>query len=295
MKRALPVLLAFGLAIASTACMPAADAPPAAATIATPPELAQLSVQIQNAGGDEVSEQVHSALETALMRSNYRVAPDGVQPDLVLRPQAAWQREPSFVRFQRADGRETFKIHVRVALSALAKGRMVDQFVTEFGATNDGPIDPALMIPLLNGMARSQPLLALARANGGGAAQGDPSDPQISEHDKPKPGRAEDDREWASAGGGACARPTRLDACDKVRAYLARHPSGGHADEARRALSDSEPAFEKLQKDEDAWQRANPDDCRARKTREACVGVGVYVNLFPNGLHAREAKQIAVY
>jgi hypothetical protein len=203
-----------------------------------------------------------------------------------------WQREPSVWRFQGSDGKEIFKIRVRVALSVVAKGKLIEQVGTEFGATNDGQIDPAFMIPLLDGMARSERLLALARNASGGA---NPNDPQISEHEKPKPDRSTEEREWASAGASGCQRPTRLEACDKVRAYLSRHSDGAHADEARRAIADSEPALEKLRKDEDAWQRANADQCRERRTREACVGVGVYVNLFPNGLHAREAKQLVVY
>jgi len=45
-------------------------------------------------------------------------------------------------------------------------------------------------------------------------------------------------------------------------------------------------------KDDNAWENAGSIECRAQKTREACVGVEVYVAKFPAGMHAAEAKRL---
>ena len=77
-----------------------------------------------------------------------------------------------------------------------------------------------------------------------------------------------------------------------MRQHLKNHPQGKHASEATRILGQAGGQLDKLQKDETAWQNAGAADCRARKSRETCVGIEVYLTKYPNGLHAQEAHSL---
>lgn len=45
-------------------------------------------------------------------------------------------------------------------------------------------------------------------------------------------------------------------------------------------------------RDEAAWASSNAAACKAQRSAEACAGVAQYLQLFPNGAHAPEAKQL---
>ncbi len=101
-----------------------------------------------------------------------------------------------------------------------------------------------------------------------------------------------DDADWFAIETVKCKIPARVEACDAVRRYLQRHPSGAHAQEANEILSAAQPALEKLQKDDVAWQKANRYECQRARTSDACVGVEAYEVQFPTGAHIEEAHRL---
>ncbi len=104
--------------------------------------------------------------------------------------------------------------------------------------------------------------------------------------------RVRDETAWNKARATGCALPVALTGCDGVRIYLAKFPTGAHADEANKALVAGQPQLEKLQKDDNAWQQAGVPTCRAHADKDACVGVELYLTKYAAGLHADEARAL---
>ncbi|MBN2194031.1 MAG: hypothetical protein JW751_14545 [Polyangiaceae bacterium] len=69
-----------------------------------------------------------------------------------------------------------------------------------------------------------------------------------------------DDRAWQQARLADCRSPLSIDACSGVETYLASHPSGAHAEEARRALANAADTLRRW-RDDAAWDRSNSTVC----------------------------------
>jgi hypothetical protein len=245
--------------------------PQAAAPKPAPSELREVVFALGK-GTDGVSQRVGTALEGALLHAGYKVADNG---DLVLDPRINYAREPS-VWQKNVNGREVFDIRVRVTLTIKQKEQLVDQGTTEFVTDSEDPIDENLMAPLVNGIGRSERIRRAAQ--------------NVIESRQPATITDEtEEKAWIAAKVEACRQPITLDACDKVRLFLADHPSSAHADDAKKALEQAQPGLEKLQKDENDWQRADVDECKSKK---ACTGVELYLKLHAAGLHAKEARTL---
>ena len=261
-----------------------ANQQPAVAPIRAPQQLAEIVFAIPKPQ-DEVTEKVCMALEAAMIHAGYRMAQTTDAHDFVLRPQITFAREPSYLQ-RTVNDREIYDIRVRVVLSILQKDQMIDQGTTEFVTPHDEPFPEQLMTPLTNGIGRSERIRRtaeqlVAARSGSGSGSGSPT-AGVGDKDA-------DEKAWIAAKVEACRQPIKLDACDKVRLYIADHDSGAHVDEAKKALEASQPAMEKLQKDENDWQRADVDEC---KTKKQCTGVELYLKFHPTGLHYKEARAL---
>jgi hypothetical protein len=105
-----------------------------------------------------------------------------------------------------------------------------------------------------------------------------------------KKARDEDEAAWAQVVVAECTTPRDEGACDKVKAYLAKLPTGIHAAEARAAVEKGTAAIAAML-DERAWNAANLGACRDPKESTDCDGVKKYMNDFPSGAHVAEARE----
>ena len=265
------------LCLVLTACGGDAQ-PPATAPAAAPAELREIVFALPN-GSDSVAQRVRVALQGAMIHAGYRMAETTDAHDFLLRPNVSYAREPTIFHTV-VNGREQASIRVRVVLSVLQKEQMVDQGTTEFVTDSEDAIDENVMSPLVNGLGRSERMRRSAQ--------------QVLQSRTTTEGgdREGDEKAWIAAKVEGCRQPIRLDACDKVRLYLADHASGAHAEDAKNALDAAQPKLEKLQKDENDWQRADVDECRSKRTQAACTGVELYLKFYPAGTHAKEARSI---
>jgi hypothetical protein len=101
----------------------------------------------------------------------------------------------------------------------------------------------------------------------------------------------EEEVAWQLADAPGCTNPASPDACLRLSRFVELYPAGPNAEEARRVLEASAPKISLL-RDEAAWRVAYPRLCRPRTVESACEGVGTYLRLFPNGVHAKEARRL---
>ena len=101
-----------------------------------------------------------------------------------------------------------------------------------------------------------------------------------------------DDKAWLDAKDEQCREPRRPDACNAVQKYLVDFGDGRHTAEAKAVLEASKSKLAVVQKDEVAWASSGADACRKARTKEACMGMEIYVSKFGAGLHVDEAKSL---
>jgi hypothetical protein len=114
----------------------------------------------------------------------------------------------------------------------------------------------------------------------------------LAADDAGRSARVREETAWNNARVTGCEFPVALTGCDAVRIYLAKYPTGGHVDEANKALATGQPQLEKLQKDENVWQQAGVTTCRGHTDKDACLGVELYLTKYQAGLHADEARAL---
>ncbi len=105
-----------------------------------------------------------------------------------------------------------------------------------------------------------------------------------------KKARDEDETAWAQVVVAECTTPRDEDACEKVKEYLAKLPTGIHAAEARAALEKGTAAIA-VMLDERAWNAANVGACKEPKESTDCDAIKKYMNDFPTGAHVAEARE----
>jgi len=226
-----------------------------------PPEVMALVVHLV-APTDSTARSIAEPYKFALARSGFRVAEGG-------------------------DPRVKLDVRVTVAVVGLEPQARVDMLQSQFEMVQGEEPDAGEIGRLVLQFAKSPNLARWAASR--------QSTHSVTDDQSSKPYKATsgaDDSDWYKLKPVSCKVPIKLDACDPIRAYLVRWPQGVHADEARNTLEAAEPALEKLQKDDNDWQAVRPDDCRRKKTADACAGVEVYLHRYPAGLHTDEAKRL---
>ena len=265
-----------------------------------PPSVLALQVLVASRGGDDT---FCPALGNGLARSGLQVTNDESQPsDAVVTCAVALSEDTGFVRWS-YNGRSKMHVTVRIDVRSAQNQSIVDSFITDYTGYRRGAPDEDAVAKTVVGFAYSPRIAAFARAvrraRAAGATQPTatttatataPPIPTATVENPPNDPR--DDSEWFAIETVKCKIPARVEACDPVRRYLHRHPAGAHAAEANAILAAAQPALEKLQKDEVAWQKANRSLCASRRTSDACVGVEAYEVQFPTGLHAEEAHRL---
>jgi|GEM_PF-4703842 len=252
-----------------------------------PPEVMALVVHLV-APTDSTARSIAEPYKFALARSGFRVAEGGDPHDVEINLAASATPIQSFWQVQ-VNGQTRVKLDVRVtvAVVGLEPQARVDMLQSQFEMVQGEEPDAGEIGRLVLQFAKSPNLARWAASR--------QSTHSVTDDQSSKPYKATsgaDDSDWYKLKPVSCKVPIKLDACDPIRAYLVRWPQGVHADEARNTLEAAEPALEKLQKDDNDWQAVRPDDCRRKKTADACAGVEVYLHRYPAGLHTDEAKRL---
>jgi hypothetical protein len=88
----------------------------------------------------------------------------------------------------------------------------------------------------------------------------------------------------------ACEKPEAVESCDAIKRELSDYPATAYARELRDLLNKSEPALVALRDAKD-WARSYVDDCLAPDEENDCEAVEAYLNDWPQGRFAAEAKK----
>ncbi|HEY2369680.1 MAG TPA: hypothetical protein VGH87_24950 [Polyangiaceae bacterium] len=256
-----------------------------------PPPSAVLAMQVRvDSAGDET---FCPSLEQGLRRSNLAVVPAGTQADATVTCRAFASEDTGLFRFE-YNGQRKMHYTVRVDVRG-SGGEGVDSFVAEYNAYERNPPNEDVVAKVVLGFAYSQRIAAYARGVQRAKASGAVTQPTATatvENVPPPSVDRRDDQAWFAIDTVKCKIPARVEACDAVRRYLQRFPSGAHAQEANEILTTAQPALEKLQKDDVGWQKSNHSECSRQRNADACVGVEAYTVQFPTGVHADEAHRL---
>ncbi|HSQ66849.1 MAG TPA: hypothetical protein VLM85_26700 [Polyangiaceae bacterium] len=264
----------------------------AAHTQPPPREVLGMSVHVNGGGTDDT---FCPALEAGLVHSGVQVVGDASQPaDVQMSCRVFVSQDDGFFRMT-VNGQTKKKFTVRVEVRG-ATGRYVDQFVASYKGYEGAAPDEDAVSKLVLAYAYSPHIASYARAKGATPAppttDAPPPTATATEAASAQASNPRDDAEWFRIDTVKCKIPARPDACSPVRYYLSHFPNGAHADEARELLSAAQPALEKLQKDDVAWQKASVSECRSKRNAEACAGVEAYEMQFPTGMHGEEAHRL---
>jgi len=261
-----------------------------------PPPSAVLAMQVRvdSAGGEDT---FCPSLEQGLARSNLSVVPAGApQADATVTCRVAASEDTGLIRVM-VNGQQKMHYTVRIDVRG-PNGQGIDSFLAEYNGYRQNPPDEDVVSKVVLGFAYSQRIAAYARGVQRAKASGAVTQPTATvtatadTTTPPPPADRRDDQAWFAIDTVKCKIPARVEACDSVRRYLQRFPTGAHAQEANEILTTAQPALEKLQKDDVGWQKANHSECSRRRTADACVGVEAYTVQFPTGTHADEAHRL---
>lgn len=285
----------FMLAVVLVACGGGASEEPAvSAPIASAPgNLSSFTFVVRSGlSADPTTSALQGKLEGVLVNAGYKVADPSAAHDIDLIVTTQSQFEPSAFQFV-INGQPSGNNHVAVQVSVMSGRSVIDRLSAEYRA-RVGQVDDAAVNGLVAALGRSRGLAQLAREQterdeAAAAAQQRAEDANKQEDDRRA--RGQEDGEWYAIRLEQCRVPASLNACDAVRAFLARRPDGAHAQEAKEALKVAQPKLDALQKDEATWTAANPEACR-RGDKDACTHVEIYLAKYPAGLHAAEARQL---
>jgi hypothetical protein len=249
-----------------------------------------LAVRVTQSGPDDA---FCPALEVGLARSGIAVVNDASQPaDALVTCRVFMGEDDGFLRIT-SNGQARMKITVRVEVRSAANV-LVDQFIAEYKGFKGSTADEDAVSKVVVAFAYSPRMAAFARVAKTITAS---APTQVTTSTLPVPtaqGRSDpaDDAQWFAIDTVRCKIPAQVNSCDLLRGYLRRHPNGGHAQEANDILAAAQPALERLQKDEVAWQKANRYECSRMRSSDACAGVEAYEIQFPSGMHADEARRL---
>lgn len=268
-------LLGCALAMVVPACG-GSSAPPAT-PVAVTGEVSEmpimLKVEYASSEARQYADAVKSTLEAAMSTAGYKVVQNSREAGLIAKATITATEVPSFIQITNAQGQvqKSYKVNVGLAVSSAEDTQLLDQESTEF-ESGDGTINDTAV--------RNTIALITNRGKITAYSAGLVADAEAKEDDK-----------WAKANVEDCKKATSDTACDGVKAYVKAYPEGKYVGEARKAQEEFKLARKAKQEAED-WARANPDDCKKPDEVEDCDGVSKYLETYPTGEHAEEAKKI---
>lgn len=268
-------LLGCALAMVVPACG-GSSAPPAT-PVAVTGEVSDmpimLKVEYANSDARQYADAVKSTLEAAMSTAGYKVVQNSNEAGLIAKATVTATEIPSFIKIQNADGsvQKSFKVNVAVAVSSAKDTQLLDQESAEF-ESGDGAINDTAVRNTIALITNRGKITAYSAGLEADAA-------------------AKEDDMWAKANVEDCKKATSDSACDGVKAYVKAYPEGKYVGDARKAEEEYKLAVG-AKKEAEAWARANADDCKKPEKVEDCDGVSSYLEKYPTGEHAEEAKSI---
>lgn len=236
------------------------------------------------------------AFRSAMIGSGYKVVVDPHAPHdaQVLVSVSAEEQHSMFV--VAVNGKRDVNERVRLTAAVTANGQVIDELSAEFVSENS-QVSTRDVSPAVNALGASpriashaKELRSVTEAHEIARREREDQAKARAEKETKQKERIAEEGDWNRARVTGCSQPSSLNGCDAVRTYLAKYPSGAHAEEAEKALKVSEPKMADLQRDENAWKGSGAEDCLRTQTRDACEGVEIYATKFPVGLHRDEAQ-----
>lgn len=250
--------------LAACAADPGTNAGANEATRRPPSEVLTLPVRVDASANGVFA----AALADALARAGFMVITDAnVKATVVLTPELVVGESLGL----EVNGRA--KARVEIVVTVTCDGQNADTLRASYAAIEGNPPDEEAIATIVLAYAHSARVAAFAKARSARSEE-----------------EASDEIDWDASEHARCLQPTTRGACDLVKTYLKKHPRGRYVAEARPLVEQAPARLAAYQKDESSWQAAGAPECRAKKTRAACVGLEVYVTKFPNGNHVEEAN-----
>jgi hypothetical protein len=242
------------------------------------PELAiKLVVEASSEEGKAFVTEVTSSLTSVLSKAGYTLVTDDktaqVQAKVLV---GAAEKQAVFQTTINGQRQVTYNVKVDASFLALGDSSLIDQAVAEFTA-DAGKVDqPAIetLVAQLGERGKLKRYAARLDQNKKDAAQAL---------------KDEEDKMWKAANVDDCRGATSEKACEGVDAYLAKYPSGAYAADGRKAIEDSKASADK-RSEEDLWAKADAEKCKSPTKVEDCQGLQQYLDKYPAGSHADEAK-----
>jgi len=283
-----------GVAVLATACGGGVPEPKGPTSRAAPAAAETLTFRFEGAEEGGTERATSDYVREALLGAGYRLTDGDAEADATLQVRVDSTEQQSIITVK-VNGKQQRSYDVRVTLAARGGGRVGDQASVKFTADEDEIDEEVLrsLVPRLNGSARFARFCEETRKAQQDAAA---AEVRATEDKAKKAARDADERAWGQADAAGCKKPTALTACEGVQAYLdvvsRKDLDGGHVAEAKKLLTAAKPMLAELEKDEAYWTGAKPEQCRATKTKDDCVGVELYLTKFPDGVHAGEARSL---
>jgi len=268
------VILGGGVLLAAAcgggSAQPKAVTPPAAA----PKEVADFGILVQVEPATPEAEQlapgVSTAFSSALSSAGYLVVEKGGKPRAIAKVKVNATEKPSFIQTQVNGKRKVdYNVQLNASFVEAEEAAVIDQASSDF-VSSDGAVDANAVNQLVSHLASSGKLAAFAKGQANKVQQ------------------VEDDL-WKAAAVEGCASAKAATACDGVKAYVAKYPSGKYTADARKALADAEVNGKKNAEDA-LWNSASVDQCKKPTKSYDCKGIEDYLAKYPTGAHAAEAK-----
>lgn len=192
---------------------------------------------------------------------------------------------------------------VRLTLTLSVDDQVVDALDARFLADAEG-VDMSDVDELVSNLAASPRMYQLATATLEARAQAarlaeEQREAERRAHEAEQSAREERERRareeesaaWEGASALSCSAPTTLDACEGVRRFIAKYPSGERAAAARALLANAEEPLRAL-RDDRAWETTDHAACEKPKAEDGCEPVHAYLSSYPSGKHADEARDL---
>ena len=214
---------------------------------------------------------VKTQLTTTLSGAGYRLVESAeAKPEILAKVTVNATQEQSFFQVQvNGQVQASFKVQIAASFVSAAQASVIDQATSEFTG-KDGMVEQKAVDKILFHVGKSGKLTAWALAQRAKIA-------------------GEEEDLWKAANADGCKAGKTATACEGVKAYLDKYPSGKHAADGRQAMQDGEVAMKAAQ-EEDTWKAAAVDQCKKPTKSYDCKGVEDYLAKYPTGGHAAEAK-----
>ena len=262
--------------------------------LAPAPDLAvYVRVQAGTSDAGQFVPNVESGLTTALTSSGYNlVTSEDGKPDIIAKVIVNAQQEKSVFAVQvNGQTRVTYGVKINASFISAADSSVVDQAMTDF-SSSDGTVEQDAINAILVHLSKTGKLTKYAKASkekAQKAAEEKAAKEKKDADDKvAKEQKAEEDL-WQAANVEGCRKPKAANPCDGVKAYIAKYPAGKYTAEARQAVQDGQAEANRMA-EEDMWKAAAVDQCTKPTKSYDCQGVEEYLQKYPTGAHAADAK-----